>query len=204
MINDIITNASIPAFCVSVIIGSLRKDSISRKFANALKDIAPESLLLEIVEIGSLPLYNEDLETTPPNMEWDIFRHQVRMADAVLFITPEYNRSVSGVLKNAIDVGSAPHGQNVFDGKPGAIISLSVGSMGAFGANHHLRQSLVFLNILTMQQPEAYIGSSETLIDINGKISDERTKLFITNFIDAFAEWIERHTEPHCLSILNS
>lgn len=179
---------------VAVIIGSLRKDSITRRFANALRTLWADNLMLHIVEIGDLPLYNEDMETDPVNEQWGNFRKQIKEADAVLFITPEYNRSVPGVLKNAIDIGSAPHGQNVFDGKPGAIISLSVGSMGAFGANHHLRQSLVFLNVATMQQPEAYIGFSESLIDDTGQIID-RTRGFMIIFLRAFADWIGKHNQ---------
>src|SRR5690348_6800740 len=149
---------------VAVFVGSLRRESFSRKMAQVLTGLAPASLKLEIVEIGQLPLYNQDYDddgTLPA--EYAPFRSRVKAADAVLFVTPEYNRSVPAVLKNAIDVGSRPYGQSVWDGKPGAVVSVSPGAIGAFGANHHLRQSLVFLNMPTMQQPEAYIGAANTL-----------------------------------------
>ena len=176
---------------VAVLVGSLRKESFTRKVALALAALAQPSLKLEIVEIGDLPSYNQDDEgaNTPP--AWARFRQQVKATDAVLFATPEYNRSVPGLLKNAIDVGSRPYGQSVWDGKPGAVISVSPGAIGAFGANHHLRQSLVFLNVPTMQQPEAYVGGAATLFDKDGKIANDATRDFLTKFMQAFAAWIE-------------
>ncbi|MGA7711162.1 MAG: NAD(P)H-dependent oxidoreductase, partial [Rhizomicrobium sp.] len=141
---------------VAVLVGSLRKDSLTRKVANALAEVAPPSMKLQVVEIDGLPLYNPDIDEAPP-APWKEFRTRIKAADAVLFATPEYNRSVPGVLKNAIDVGSRPYGQSAWNGKPGAVISVSPGAIGGFGANHHLRQSLVFLNVPTMPQPEAYI-----------------------------------------------
>jgi chromate reductase len=115
----------------------------------------------------------------------------VRAADALLFVTPEYNRSVPGFLKNAIDVGSRPYGKSVWTGKPGAIVSVSPGALGAFGANHHLRQSLVFLDVPAMQQPEAYIGGAAAMFDEAGTLTNETTKAFLTKFMTAFAAWIE-------------
>src|SRR5499433_3097640 len=155
---------------VAVFVGSLRAASWSRKAAQALIALAPHSLQSEIVEIGQLPLYNQDLDDTGnPPAAWTAFRQQVKAYDAVLFVTPEYNRSVPAPLKNAIDVGSRPYGKSVWDGKPGAVVSVSPGAIGAFGANHHLRQSLVFLNVPCLQQPEAYIGNAAKLLDSNGK-----------------------------------
>jgi chromate reductase, NAD(P)H dehydrogenase (quinone) len=145
---------------VCVLIGSLRKASFNGMLANTLISLAPSSMKLDIVEIGNLPLYNQDLETNPPPARWTAFRQSVMAADAVLFVTPEYNRSVPAALKNALDVGSRPYGSSVWDRIPGAIVSSSPGAIGAFGANHHLRQSLVFLNVPTMQQPEAYVSMS--------------------------------------------
>jgi chromate reductase len=175
---------------VAVLVGSLRKDSISRKVAHALAALAPASLKLEIVEIGQLPLYNQDVDTTPP-ATWSSFRQRVQAADAVLFVTPEYNRSVPAALKNAIDVASRPYGKSAWNGKPGAVVSVSPGAMGAFGANHHLRQSLVFLNIPAMQQPEAYVGNAADLFDAAGKLTNPGTRDFLQNFMQAFAAWIE-------------
>ena len=108
----------------------------------------------------------------------------------VLFVTPEYNRSVPGVLKNAIDVGSRPYGKSAWDGKPGAVVSVSPGAIGGFGANHHLRQSLVFLNMPAMQQPEAYIGGADKLFDASGKLTNDGTREFLQKFMAAFAAWI--------------
>ncbi|MGC1819305.1 MAG: NADPH-dependent FMN reductase [Casimicrobiaceae bacterium] len=177
---------------VVVIVGSLRKESFSRKLANALRAIAPAALALEIVEIGQLPLYNQDLDGETPPAEWAAFRARVAKADAVLFVTPEYNRSVPGVLKNAIDVGSRPSGKSAWSGKPCAIVSNSPGNLSAFGANHHLRQSLVFLNMPAMQQPEAYIGGVAALFDPQGQLVNDSTRDFLKKFVDAFAAWIEK------------
>ncbi|MGC3962674.1 MAG: NAD(P)H-dependent oxidoreductase [Rhodocyclaceae bacterium] len=178
---------------VAVLVGSLRKESFSRKVALALAELVPPSLKLEIVEIGDLPLYNQDLDEGTPPAQWSAFRQKVKAAEAVLFVTPEYNRSVPGVLKNAIDVGSRPYGSSVWDRKPGAVISVSPGALAAFGANHHLRQSLVFLNVPAMQQPEAYIGNAANLFDPQGKLNNDGTREFLRKFGDAFATWIERN-----------
>jgi chromate reductase, NAD(P)H dehydrogenase (quinone) len=177
---------------VAVLIGSLRKDSINRKVANALMEIAPSSLKLKEVGIGQLPLFNQDREATP-YPEWTAFRDSVRAVDAVLFCTPEYNRSVPAGLKNAIDVGSRPYGQSVWSGKPGAVVSAAPGAIGGFGANHHLRQSMVFLNVPMMQQPETYIGGVDKLFDDSGKLTVQSTRDFLSKFLQAFEVWIERN-----------
>jgi len=175
---------------VVVLVGSLRKDAFSRKTANALVALAPAALKLAIVEIGHLPFYNQDDESQPP-AAWVSFRQRVRAADAVLFVTPEYNRSVPAALKNALDVASRPYGQSAWDGKPGAVVSVSPGAIGGFGANHHLRQSLVFLNVPAMPQPEAYVGGAADLFDSAGGLVKEGTRTFLAGFMAAFAAWIE-------------
>ncbi|SPA24975.1 NADPH-dependent FMN reductase [Cupriavidus taiwanensis] len=177
---------------VVVLVGSLRKESYNRKLAKALIALAPPQLRLEIVEIGNLELYNQDLDDKP-TQAWTAFRDRIRRADAVLFVTPEYNRSVPAPLKNAIDVGSRPYGSSVWDGKPGAIVSASPGAIGGFGANHHLRQSLVFLNIPILQQPEAYISGVDKLFDEQGGLANESTKGFLGKFMTTFGAWIERN-----------
>jgi chromate reductase len=179
---------------IAVFIGSLRKDSFNRKMANNLIRLAPPSLKLEIVEIGHLSMYNQDLDEDPPQ-QWREFRQCVQSYDGVLFVTPEYNRSVPGVLKNAIDVGSRPYGQSSWDGKPGAVISVSPGALGGFGANHHLRQSLVFLNVPVMQQPEAYIGNAGQLFDEKGALAKAETREFVSGFLEAFAEWVAKFAD---------
>jgi chromate reductase, NAD(P)H dehydrogenase (quinone) len=180
---------------VAVLVGSLRKGSLNRKMALALARLAPPSLKLEIVEIRDLPLYDQDLDASPPE-PWTRLRERIRSSGAVLFVTPEYNRSVPGVLKNAIDVASRPYGQNAWDGKPGAVVSVSPGAIGGFGANHHLRQSLVFVNVPAMQQPEAYVGGAADLFDANGEITREATREFLRGFMQAFAAWIEKVRPP--------
>src|SRR6202165_2265319 len=176
---------------VCVLVGSLRKASFNRMLANALISLAPSSMKLDITEIGQLPLYNEDLETAAPPAPWTAFRQRIKAADAVLFVTPEYNRSVSAALKNVLDVGSRPYGSSVWDRKPGAIVSGSPGAIGAFGANYHLRQSLVFLNVPTLQQPEAYIGHADKLFDEHGKLVSDGTSKFLQAFMQTFANWVE-------------
>ena len=178
---------------VAIVVGSLRKESLSRKLATAITVLAPANLAFEFVDIGQLPAFNQDLEATPPG-EWTAFRALVKAADAVLFVTPEYNRSVPGVLKNAIDVGSRPYGSSVWNGKPAAVVSNSPGAIGGFGAYHHLRQTLVFLNMPTVNQPETYIGHVATLFGENGELTNEATREFLTGFTKVFADLIEKHS----------
>ena len=176
---------------VCVLVGSLRKASLNGMLANALISLAPSSLQLDIVEIGQLPFYNQDLDTDAPPAPWTAFRERIKSADAVLFVTPEYNRSVPAVLKNALDVGSRPYGSSVWDRKPGAVVSSSPGAIAGFGANHHLRQSLVFLNVPTLQQPEAYLSHVDKLFDEQGKVVNDGTGKFLQTFMQAFANWVE-------------
>jgi chromate reductase len=177
---------------VAVLVGSLRKESFNRKMAKALQALAPPSLNLEIVEIGNLPLYPQDDDANPPPNSAK-FKARIQRADAVIFVTPEYNRSVPGVLKNAIDIASRPYGKSAWSGKPAAVVTVSPGAIGGFGANHHLRQSLVFLDMPTLQQPEAYIGGAAELFDAQGNLAKESTREFMRKFLAAFAQWIERN-----------
>ena len=179
------------AYNVAVLVGSIRKDSITRKLVQAMAAIAPPGLKLEIVEIGQLPHFNPDFEAAPP-AEVTAFKKQIEAADAVLFATPEYNRSVPGVLKNAIDTGSRPYGKSSWNGKPAAIVSVSPGAISGFGANHHLRQALVFLNMPALAQPEAYIGNAAALLDDKGNFAKPETRGFLAGFLKAFETWIGR------------
>ena len=179
---------------IAVIVGSLRKDSLNRKMAHVLAALAPASLQLEQIEIGDLPLYNEDTETASSPAPWKRFRDAIRPKAGVLFVTPEYNRSMPGGLKNAIDVGSRPYGSSVWMGKPAAVISVSPGAVGGFGANHHLRQSLVFLDMPVLQQPEAYVGGAGKLFDDKGEITNPGTREFLQKFITGYAGWVEKLT----------
>lgn len=181
---------------IAVLVGSLRKDSLNRKMAKALMSFAPKSLVLEIIQMSDLPLYNQDPDDEgKPYAAWAEFREQIKVCDGVLFLTPEYNRSIPSVLKNAIDVGSRPYGKSVWSKKPAAIISISPGAMGGFGANHHLRQALVFLDMPTLQQPEAYIGNAGQLFNSDGSIANPDTQKFLEKFMDAFANWVEIHAK---------
>jgi chromate reductase len=177
---------------VAVLVGSLRADGFSSRLARALMELAPDRLKLRRVEIGELPLYNQDLDETPPRA-WQDFRDAVRPAHAVLFVTPEYNRSVPAPMKNAIDVGSRPYGKSVFDRKPAAVASQSPGAMGGFGANHAIRQSLVFLNMPVLQQPEVYFARAGDQFDDKGELTNEDTKKFLATFMQAFADLIDLH-----------
>ena len=181
-----------PARQVAVIVGSLRREAFTRRVANALRAAQPPTLNLEIVEIRNLPLYNQDDEANAP-VPWIEFRNAIRARDAVLFVTPEYNRSVPGALKNAIDVGSRPYGKSVWEGKPCGVVSNSPGAIGGFGANHHLRQSLVVLDMPVMQQPEMYIGHVDKAIDAEGKPLSDGTRDLLAKYMHAFASWIERN-----------
>jgi chromate reductase, NAD(P)H dehydrogenase (quinone) len=189
------------AFDIVVLIGSLRRESFTRKTVRALMEVAPASLAFREVAIGGLPHYNQDDEADPPQ-SWRDFRVAVTPADALLFATPEYNRSVSGVLKNAIDVGSRPPARNVWSGKPAAVISVTTGALGAFGANHQLRQSLVYVNVATMPQPEAYIAQARGLFDDTGRLINDQTRDFLARFAGAFASWIDHFRRPGAASWL--
>lgn len=173
---------------VAVLVGSLRRESHSRKVAGALAELAP-SLSFDFVDIGRVSFFSEDLEDSPPR-QWVELREHVAAANGVLFVSPEYIRSVPGVLKNAIDICARPYGASVLQGKPAAIISTAIGSLGGFGANHHLRQSLASLDMPTMGQPEAYIGNMAGLFDAEGRLVDESTRVFLTFFGRAFEKFI--------------
>jgi chromate reductase, NAD(P)H dehydrogenase (quinone) len=184
------TNEEKMARDVVVVTGSIRKGALNRKLARALEELAPANLKLDETPIAQLPLYNPDLEDAPPP-SWTEFRVRIAKADAILFVTPEHNRSVPAALKSALDVASRPYGKNAWNAKPAAIVSGSPGAIGGFGANHHLRQSLVFLNVPAMQQPEAYIGGLDKLLDGDGKLVNEDTRKFLGTFLAAFDKWIE-------------
>lgn len=176
---------------VGIIVGSLRKAAFTHQLSRALPGLAPTSLRFTDIAIGDLPLYNEDLETATPPAAWTTFRDKVKACDAILFITPEYNRSIPGGLKNALDVGSRPWGESAWSGKPAAIISLTPGALGAMAANHHLRQVLLAVNLAAMPYPEAYIPAAATLFDDGGTLKDE-PRQFLATFMQSFAAWAGR------------
>lgn len=175
---------------IAVIVGSLRKESLNRKVAEALQALAPASLALEIVEIGQLPLYNQDYDEDSPESYIE-FRRRITAADAVLFVTPEHNRSMPAAMKNAVDIGSRPYSKSVWNGKPAGVISASSSMQGGYGANHHLRQSLVGLNLYCMPHPETYLGQAERLFDPAGEPTETALAL-LRSFIDAYAQWVAR------------
>ena len=175
--------------------GSLRQGSYNKASLRAAQGLTPALVELEIFEeLDKIPPFSQDLEDSPPEIVTQ-FKQRIRNADAILFATPEYNYSVPGVLKNAIDVGSRPYGKNSWDGKPGAVVSVSISSLGGFGANHHLRQSLVFVNVPAMPQPEAYIASAQNLFNDKDELINDSTKEFLESFMTAFERWVMVHTE---------
>ena len=176
---------------IVVLVGSLRKESFTRKVARAIVDELPAGYTAEEADLSAVGLYNQDLDTDDPPATWAALREVIKSADGVLFATPEYNRSVPGMLKNAIDIASRPYGQNAFDGKPAAVVSVTPGALGAFGANHHLRQSLVFLNMPVLQQPEVYLSGVGDWFDDEATLKSDDTRKFLAEFAQAFAAWIE-------------
>ena len=176
---------------IAVLVGSLRKESINKKLAHALEKLAEGKLTFDYVDIGDLPLFNQDHEREYPPAAVKM-KEQIASADGVLFVTPEYNRSVPGVLKNAIDIASRPYGTNAFAGKPGAVIGTSAGAMSTALAQQHLRNICVFLDIPMLQQPEAFIRYKEGLIGSDGVVTDEDVRKFLQNFVDRFTAWVAR------------
>ena len=181
---------------IGVIVGSLRKAAYTRMLARALPELTPQSLQLVEIGIGDLPLYNYDLETDNPPPAWTAFRAAVKSTDALLFVTPEFNRSMPGALKNAMDVGSRPWGHSAWTGKPGGVISLTPGALGAMAANHHLRQVLLAVNVAAMPYPEAYIPGAATLFDEAGRLTSAETRQFLQTFMEALAAWVGRFQSP--------
>lgn len=180
---------------IGFFVGSLRKDSYSKKVAESFIKLLPEGYEGVFVELGELPLYNQDYDDFGPVPEsYQTFREEVRQLDGVVFVTPEYNRSVPAVLKNALDVGSRPFGKSVWNNLPGLVVTASPGAIGGFGANHHLRQSLVFLNVPTLQQPEAYVGHIADSIGEDGAIIPATEKFFQT-ILDSYLAFLEKLTK---------
>jgi len=169
-------------------VGGISSGSINRKLYQSLERLKPEGWRVEAFEIENLPFFSQDLEAEPPQAVVEM-RSQIQEADGILFVTPEYNRSFPGVLKNAIDWGSRPYGKNSFDAKPAAVLGGSVGNIGTFGAQHHLRQVLAYLNMRTMGQPESYLNLSQAF-DESGALKDEKIKKILQNFWQAYSHWV--------------
>ncbi|RDS80929.1 NADPH-dependent FMN reductase [Dyella psychrodurans] len=176
---------------VAVLIGSLRKESFNRRLAYAVERLAPAELSFEHVRIDDLPLYNQEFDHDYPPVCQQL-KQQIKAADALLFVTPEYNRSIPGVLKNAVDVASRPYGSNAFAGKPGAVIGTSVGTTGSAMAQQHLRNVLAYLDVVVLPQPEVFFKFSDGLIDEQGHISVESTQKFLQRFVDRYVAWLHK------------
>ena len=178
------------SYKIAILVGSLRTGSINRKIAKSICAFSGDRLNCDMVEIGDLPLYNQDYDADSPP-QYERFRQEISAADGVLFVSPEYNRGIPGVLKNAIDVGSRPYGKSVFNQKPAAIVTASPGSIGGFGSNHQIRQACVFLNMPVMQHPEAYLGHvNDESFDADGCLKDGPLKELILGLSNAFADWV--------------
>lgn len=178
---------------IAVVVGSLRRDSFNKKLANALAILASDEVEFRAVKIGDLPLYNEDDdEHQAPSVKR--LKSEIEAAHGVLFITPEYNRSVPGVLKNAIDHASRPYGQSVWSGKPAGVIGVSLGAIGTALAQQHLRNTLAYLDMPTLGQPEAFIQISEELFDVDGGIG-EGSRKFLQDWVDRYIAWVKQHAD---------
>lgn len=173
-------------FKTLALVGGISRGSLNKKFYNSIRELAPEGFEIDTFDIAKLPFFSQDLEMDPPDIVSE-FKERIRESENVLFITPEYNRSFPGVLKNAIDWGSRPYGMNLWAKKPAAVIGASVGSIGTFGAQHHLRQVLAYLDMVVLGQPEFYFNAS-TAFNEEGKLVNEKTKELLTKFFDAFYE----------------
>jgi chromate reductase len=176
---------------IAVIVGSLRKASFNRQLAHALIKLAPAQVQFKEVAIGELPLYNQDADGHEVAVVQQ-FRDAIRSADAVLFVTPEYNRSMPGVLKNALDQGSRPYGHSVWDGKPAAVIGMSVGAIGTALAQQHLRNVLAYLNMPTLGQPEMFLQAKEGFFNADGSVG-EQSRAFLQKFVELFTGWVAQH-----------
>ena len=176
---------------IAVIVGSLRKDSLNRKLATALAALAPADFSFEQVRIDDLPLYNQDNDGAPP-AEVTRLKAAIASAQGLLFLTPEYNRSIPGVLKNAIDHASRPYGQSVWGGKPAGVVGVSVGAIGTALAQQHLRNILAYLDVPTLGQPEAFIHAKEGLFDEAGNIGAD-SKKFLQAWVDKYVAWVKQH-----------
>jgi chromate reductase len=178
-------------FQVAVLVGSLRKESFNRQLANAVLKLVPPELTMKFLEIGDLPLYNQDDDGNQhPNVKR--LKSEISASKAVLFVTPEYNRSMPGVLKNAIDHASRPYGQSAFAGKPAGVIGISVGAPGTSMAQQHLRNTLAYLDMPTLGQPEVFIQMKEGLFDAKGAIASEGTRKYLQGWVDAYVAWVKR------------
>ncbi|MEP6963185.1 MAG: NAD(P)H-dependent oxidoreductase [Acidobacteriota bacterium] len=171
--------------------GSLRKQSYNHGALRAAQQLAPDGVKIDIFDLGNIPIYNQDLDATPPAAVTE-FKAKIRAADAILFATPEYNFSIPGVLKNAIDWASRPYGDSAWAGKPVAIMGASVGASGTIRAQYHLRQTFVFLNMFPLNQPEVLISGAGEKFDKDGNLTDERTKQIIRLQLEALVAWTER------------
>ena len=179
---------------IVVIVGSLRKEAFSLKIANALAKLAPDTLKLNVVTLHDISFFNQDLEANPP-ADWLKFRETLQKSNGVLFVTPEYNRSIPGVLKNAIDVGSRPYGKSSFNGKPTGIVSNSPGPLGGVSAAKHLQQILPGISGPIMQQPEIYLNGVGDAFDDKGNLAKDALQKVLQQYIDAFAAFIDRHNK---------
>jgi chromate reductase len=176
---------------IGIFVGSLRQGSYSRIVAKYIAGLAPQGFVFQEIDLGGLPFYNQDFDDIGPvPAVVQEFRETVAGLSGFLFITPEYNRSFPAVLKNALDMASKPMGQNKWSNKPGAIISISPGNMGGFGANQQLRQPMGFLNIHLLKQPELYLGNIANCLDENGQIARPATQELLQKFVDSYVDWV--------------
>jgi chromate reductase len=181
------------AYHIAVVVGSLRRESFNRQLAQAVISLAPADFTFEFLDIGSLPLYSQDYDADYPEVAKHL-KQRIEAADGLLFVTPEYNRSMPGVLKNALDWGSRPWGTNSWGNKPGAVIGTSLGATGTALAQQHLRNVLAYLDVATLGQPEVFIKHDPSVINEKGEIVNDGTRKFLQTFVDRYVAWVKRQT----------
>lgn len=177
---------------IGIVVGSIRKDAYTKKIADFLIENTPEGYHFEQLNIAELPLYNQDYDEAGTPAAYDVFRKEVKSTDGIIFITPEHNRSIPAALKNALDVASRPYGKNAWDAKPAMVISSSISGISGFGANHHLRQTLTFLNMPTLQQPEVYLAKVQDYFDESGKLTKKDAAEFLLKALDAYLSFASK------------
>lgn len=177
---------------IGIVVGSIRKEAFTKKIGEFLVANAPKSHRFEFIEIADLPIYNQDYDESGEPDNYSKFREKVRSMQGIIFVTPEHNRSIPAALKNALDVGSRPYGKNVWDGKPALVVSSSISGISGFGANHHLRQMLAFLNMPALQQPEVYLANVQNYFDESGQLVNDETASFLRSAINAYITFLSK------------
>jgi chromate reductase len=192
LFSNLSTEADVAKYQIAVVVGSLRRESFNRKLADAVITLAPQEFSFKHLRIDNLPLYNQDNDDHPPESVQQL-KAQIQSSQGLLFVTPEYNRSIPGVLKNALDHASRPYGKNAWAGKPAGVVGISIGAAGTAVAQQHLRPILAYLDVPTLGQPEVFLQHKDDLFDPAGGIANPSTKKFLQSWVDKYVAWIKAH-----------